>query len=183
MPLKSQLPRLPDEWYQGNAFVLWTYTMERRQTGWLDDTFHARFREVLLHALVRYSLVAPVYCLMPDHLHWVGIGTKPSSDQRKATAFLRRFLTPHLGPAQWQRQPHDHVLRGEERVRGAFQSACHYVLANPERAGHVAAAAEWPFSGSLIPGYPALSPFAEDFWSRFWMVTNDKLNAGAAKSM
>jgi len=118
---KSQLPRLLPEWYRGEAYVFWTYTVEDRGTGWLTPTFHAGFREVLLHASARYDLAVPAYCLMPDHAHWIGIGLSRHSDQRRASAFLRKFLTPHLRPFTWQRQPHDHVLREAEREHGAFR--------------------------------------------------------------
>ena len=36
-----------------------------------------------------------------------------------------------------QDRPYDHVLRKHERERGAFVSAAHYMLCNPQRAGLV----------------------------------------------
>ena len=65
-----------------------------------------------------------------------------AADQRRATAFLRAQLKPHLGPARWQHQPHDHVLRDEERKRGAFATTCFYVAENPVRAVLAAKATE-----------------------------------------
>jgi hypothetical protein len=47
------LPRLPHEHYKGDAVVHWTMPMAMRGTGWLNEIFHARFREVMLHASVR----------------------------------------------------------------------------------------------------------------------------------
>jgi len=29
---------------------------------------------------------------------------------------------------------------------------------------------EWEFSGSVVPGYPTLWPFAIDFWELFWKI-------------
>ena len=164
----AQLPRLPREWYQGDAFVFWTYTIRDRKTGWLTASFHTTFREILLHTLIRYRLAAPVYCLMPDHVHWIGIGLDRRSDQLTATSFLRKFLCSHLKPAQWQRQAYDHILREEERLHDAFSSTCHYILENPVRAGLVPHSKQWPFSGGLTPGYPDFSPFDQDYWPRFW---------------
>jgi hypothetical protein len=46
------LPRLSRQVYQGRAFVHWSMTVKDRRKGWLDDLFHARFREDLLHAAV-----------------------------------------------------------------------------------------------------------------------------------
>jgi len=51
---------------------------------------------------------------------------RQQSDQLNAMKFLRTHLEPDLGDQrQWQHQPHDHVLRPEERQR---------ILANPVRA-------------------------------------------------
>jgi hypothetical protein len=44
-PEWHHLPRLAPEFYQGFAVVLWTTTLERRATGWLDEPFHLHFRE------------------------------------------------------------------------------------------------------------------------------------------
>ncbi len=172
MPLtaKSKLPRLPREWYQGRAAVFWTHTFEHRATGWLDERFHARFREVLLHACSRYQLACPVYALMPDHWHLVWLGLAEQSDQRLAAAFLRQHLKPVLGKARLQDRAHDHVLREKERERGAFMSACQYVLENPVRAGLCENRADWPFLGAMVAGYPELDPRAVDYWEKFWKI-------------
>src|SRR5687768_3998283 len=90
------LPRLGKERYRADAVVLWTLPVAERQTGWLDDRFHARFRELMLHASARQRLVCPVYVLMPDHVHLVWMGVRPDSDQRNGMAFLRRYLEPEL---------------------------------------------------------------------------------------
>src|SRR3954468_1501655 len=119
---KSKLPRLTAEWYVGPAMVFWSHSLEDRATGWLSDGLHARFREILLHASARESLICPTYVLMPDHLHLVWLGLAAASDQSRATKFLRGMLKPLLAPAQFQDRGHDHVLRGEERTRGAFMS-------------------------------------------------------------
>ena len=171
MEKKRQLPRLPGEWYRGRCFVFWTYTTEGRMTGWLDDSYHLLFREILLHTLIRYRLLCPAYCLMPDHLHWIGIGTSPESDQLRATSFFRKFIGVRSGGSpDWQRQPHDHVLREEERKREAFTDTCRYIWMNPVRAELVAEAADWPYQGALVPGYPLMSPFEAGYWERFWKI-------------
>jgi len=151
---RGYLPRLESEWYRGSAVVFWTHTIDRRSTGWLDAPFHAVFRELLLHAAAREHLLCPIYSLMPDHLHLVWMGVSGASDQRRATAFLRAQLKPHLAPAQWQHQPHDHVLRDEKRKRGVFASTCFYVAENAVRAGLAAKAPVWAYTGCVVPGIP-----------------------------
>lgn len=92
------LPRLSREHYQGDAVVHWTLPVSHRQCGWQDDTFHAAFREVLLHTATRAGLFCPAYCLMPDHLHLVWMGLRLDSDQLNGMAFLRTHLKPALAP-------------------------------------------------------------------------------------
>src|SRR5208283_5401212 len=123
---------------QANAVVFWTLTVFDKAKGWLTPAFHQRFRELMFHAAAREGLLCPIYCLMPDHLHLVWMGLRRDSDQRNGMKFLRGRLSPCLTPARFQHQPHDHVLRPEERQRQAFSVACaDYVLLNPLKAGLV----------------------------------------------
>jgi REP element-mobilizing transposase RayT len=160
---ERRLPRLAPEFYQGTAHVLWTCVVKERRQGWLDMAFHACFREILLHTCARYQLGCARYVLMPDHLHLLWVGAVPSSDQLKAMKFLRRHL-----PLDWQKQAHDHVLREEERERNAFAETCMYLRHNPVRANLVQSPNDWPFAGSLVPGFPDLDPWESDaFWRCF----------------
>lgn len=182
VPLTPQLewhhlPRLAPEFYRGFAVVHWTITLERRAKGWLSEVFHLRFRELLLHAAARESLLCPAYVLMPDHMHLVWMGLRAGSDQRNAMKFLRKHLAIELArcsPAgvefELQKQSHDNVLREKDRVRGAFAKACFYVLDNPHRKGLVGHPGDWPYLGAVIPGYPFLHPLKEDFWELFWTI-------------
>src|SRR5205807_6523392 len=83
MPLtpKRKLPRLERHHYRGHAVVFWTVTLENRERGRLGDSFHARFRELILHAAARESPVCPGYCVMPDHLHRMLQGVRRESAQ------------------------------------------------------------------------------------------------------
>jgi REP element-mobilizing transposase RayT len=176
-PEWHHLPRLAADRYRAFAVVHWTITLKDRATGWLDDRFHAAFRELLLHAAARQGLLSPCYVLMPDHLHLVWMGLRVDSDQRNAMRFVRQHLAVELARRSsserrfvLQKQAHDHVLRQQERLRGAFAKVCFYVLDNPRRKGLVSQAGEWPFLGAVVPGYPFLHPLAEDFWKLFWGI-------------
>jgi putative transposase len=171
------LPRLALEFYRGFAVVLWTITLERRATGWLDEKFHLRFRELLLHAAARQGLFCPVYVLMPDHLHLLWMGLRVKSDQRNAMKFLRKHLSielaqrlPEDAEFELQKQSHDSVLREKDRLRGAFEKSCFYVLDNPCRKKLVGNSRDWPYLGAVVPGYPFLHPLDEDFWEQFWKI-------------
>ena len=164
------LPRLAPEHYKGDAVIHWTMPIALRATGWLNDIFHARFREMMLHAAIREGLFCPTYCLMPNHIHLLWTGLRRDSDQRNGMKFLREHLGPALLPHRFQHQAHDHVLRDEERKRNAFAKICFYILANPVRAGLIRESEPWPFRGAIVPGYPRLHPLEEDFWPKFWKL-------------
>ena len=176
-PEMHHLPRLDPEFYRGFAVVQWTITLERRATGWVDELFHAHFRELLLHAAAREGLFCPVFVLMPDHLHLIWMGLRADSDQRNAMKFLRKHLAAELtrrSPTgvefELQKQSHDSVLREKDRLRGAFEKSSFYVLDNPRRKGLVAHPREWPWLGTVVPGYPFLHPLGDDFWESFWKI-------------
>ncbi len=177
------LPRLSREFYRGDAAVHWTLTVFDRGTGWLNESFHLKFRELLLHVAAREGLVCPVYCLMPDHIHLMWLGLRRDTDQLNGMSFLRTHLRPLLLPHKFQPQAHDHVLREEERKRGAFAKICFYILANPVRAGLIKESEIWPQGGAVLPGYPALHPLADGFWPKFWKIFGQsrKPDAGERK--
>jgi putative transposase len=169
-PRTYSLPRLPREYYQGDAVVHWTLTVFDRAKGWLSEAFHGRFRELMLHAAAREGLFCPAYVLMPDHIHLLWMGLRLDSDQCNGMAFLRTYLEPALEPAKFQPQAHDRVLRAEQRRKSAFAEACRYVLSNPVRAGLVETPEAWKFNGAVVPGYPALHPLEPDYWPLFWKL-------------
>lgn len=172
------LRRLRPELYQGRAFVHWTMTIEGRRRCWLDALFHARWREILLHATIRYHLVCPAYVLMPDHWHVLLIGTHEQSDQRKAVKFLREQAGRQLCErnCELQKQAYDHILREKDRARDAFTTVAQYILANPQRGNLVEDWKGYPHSGAIVPGYPSLDARDDRFWDRFWAI-HEKLTS------
>ncbi len=171
---KSFLRRLPAEYYRGRAYVHWSMTIEERKTGWLIPTLYYKFREVLTHTAFRYGLACPMYCCMPDHLHLLWTGVSESCDQRNASKFLRTQLNIPLARlgVELQKQPYDHVLRDDDRQESAFQNIAEYIARNPERGELVLQDCyrEYKYTGCLVPGYPDLSPWQDDYWERFWKL-------------
>ena len=155
--------------------VHWTLCMQDRRIGWLDPLFHGAFREHLLHACGLHDLVCPVYTLMPDHMHMLWMGLAATSDQREAMRFLRRCVNERLAVIEiagcqprLQKQGYDHVLREEERKRGAFEKVAWYIAENPVRAGLAEGAKDWCYTGCMVVGHPAWDVFHERFWDTFW---------------
>jgi putative transposase len=166
------LVRLDPGSYRGHAYVHWSMTMQKRATGWLAALHHAKVRELLCHTLARFQLVCPSYCLMPDHGHFLWIGVSEAANQQLAAAHFRKAWNQELNIAgnELQRQPFDHVLREEERERGAFVATAHYIFENPVRNKLCVDWRDYSFSGALVPGYPDMDPRAGDYWERFWRV-------------
>ena len=165
--MKGKLPRLDPSFYRGRAYVFWTHTTERRERFDWNPARHFCFREILLHTCLRYHLATPVYCLMPDHIHLFWIGLAESSDQRRASSFFRKYFGQHMRP-NWQQQPHDHVVREDERRTGRYADTVQYILANPVRANLVEQWENYPYLGAMLPGYPDLDRRNPDFQERFW---------------
>ncbi|MGC4074184.1 MAG: hypothetical protein QM760_17055 [Nibricoccus sp.] len=166
----GHLPRLNAAAYRGFSVVHWTMAIRDRKTGWLSALSHAQLREAIMHTAVKYYLLCPVYCLMPDHVHLMWMGMSVESDQLWAAKFFRKTATDVITPCEWQREAYDHVLREEERNRGAFAAVCHYVLQNPVKAGLVNDWSGYSFSGACLPGYPDVEPRRPDYWDVFWKL-------------
>ena len=168
---RDHLRRLEPESYQGNSIVHWSLTMRDRKQGWLTSAFLYRFRELLTHTAFRYGVACPIFCLMPDHLHFVWMGFYDGSDQLLAMKHFRKSINESLHRIDFelQDQAFDHVLKDVEKSDRSFHDVCNYVARNPERAGLVEheAYAKYKFSGCLVPGYPQLRPFEESFWNEF----------------
>ena len=167
----SYLKRLQDAFYHGQSYVHWTMTIENRKTGWLVPIFYYKFRELLTHTMFRYKICCPIFCLMPDHMHLLWLGVSPDSDQRLAMKFLRGQLNLVLNAfeVQLQDQPYDHVLDHEETQPFALENLVEYIARNPERKQLVRPDGFrlYKYTSCLVPGYPNLDPFQDDFWDRF----------------
>ncbi len=169
---QKHLPRLDRGYYRGQAYVHWILNIEDRRTGWMTGAFYYKLRELLTHAAFRYSFVCPIFCLMPDHIHMLWIGIDDKSDQHNAMKFFRKHVSDVLTRIDFalQHQPFDHVLRDDERLENAVEQLVDYIARNPERKNlaPIDGFAEYKFTGCLVPGYPELMLWDNDFWLRFW---------------
>ncbi|WDQ16958.1 hypothetical protein [Rhodopirellula sp. P2] len=172
----SYLKRLSPEFYRGDACVHWSLVIQDRKRGWCKPTLLYKFRELLTHTVFRYAIACPVYCLMPDHIHMLWMGLFESSDQRLGMRHFRDRLNDVLERLQveLQGQAYDDVLQDEERKEQSIEAVCDYIARNPERAGLVPidGYADYKFTGCLVPGYPELTPFAADYWPRYWRIVS-----------
>jgi putative transposase len=115
-------------------------------------------------------------------LAFVLAGVREEADLYLAARFLRKHLEPALTVGTLQKQGYDHVLREEEREQEAFAGICHYILQNPVRAGLAREAAEYAFSGSVIPGYPDLRIYEAGYWDLYWRICHRLTAATSARA-
>jgi REP-associated tyrosine transposase len=141
--------RLRDFNYRGRYTYFLTICTKNRQPAFADADFAAfAIAQLLQQTRARgFSILA--YCLMPDHVHLLLRGLRENSDLKSfVLSWIARtayqWKAAHATPL-WQGGYYDRVVRDEEPVIALAQ----YVLRNPGRAGLVADAREYPWSGSL----------------------------------
>ncbi len=171
---KQRLSRLDPEYYQGEAWVHWSLTIEDRRTGWLGARLLYKFREILTHSAFRNAIACPIFTLMPDHMHLLWAGLLPSSNQLLAMRQFRKDMNSVLQQIgfKFQAQPYDHVLKEHELERSAIENTIDYIARNPERKHLVPidGFAEYAYTNCLLPGYPQLHLFQDTTFDDIWKI-------------
>ena len=136
--------------------------------------------------MFRYEICCPIYCCMPDHLHLLWLGLAHGSDQRVAMKYFRRRLNLVLMEygVILQKQPYDPVLRPDERLPHSFAAVVEYIARNPERAGLVDEGhyRDYPYTNCLLPGYPEVSLWQEDFWASWDRIVSSYRKQGLQRT-
>ena len=143
-----QAIRLPRARYrEGCAFFL-TITTHARHP-WFENHPEMTNDAVgfLLHRVTARGSELYAWCFMPDHVHLV----VQDADVVDLVRGFKGAMTPlgrrwDAGRRLWQRSYYDHALRRDEDLRAVAA----YVWENPVRAGMVACAADYPWSGSAV---------------------------------
>jgi REP element-mobilizing transposase RayT len=111
---------------------------------------HAAFVAFASEANSRKNIAVGRYVIMPDHVHLFVRG----ADDFQVVPWvgtLKQDLGKQIEPSGaispiWQRGFFDHVLRTDE----SYTQKWNYVRDNPVRAGLVANADNWPYSGEIV---------------------------------
>lgn len=127
-----------------------------RQTVFTDPEDYSLFLDTLVRCATRNALDIWAYCLMPNHLHMVGVPQKADSLARTLHA-VQMLYARHVNAKQntgghlWQGRFFSCAL-DEVHVHAAVR----YVEMNPVRAGLVAApeAYRWSSARSHLTGMP-----------------------------
>jgi putative transposase len=146
---KRKPHRLSPEEYQGQRWYFVTMCCENRAPIFLA-AHHARWIIKSLQAeSMLHQFLIDAYCVMPDHLHFLALGTASNSNLLK---FVRNFKqkTAHAyvqetGARLWQKNYCDHILRSSEKSTRVAA----YIWLNPVRKGLCRDFQDYPFSGSF----------------------------------
>jgi putative transposase len=116
-----------------------------RQTVFAEEGDYTRYLELLTGFAPKYGLEIWAYCLMPNHVHFVGVPSRQES-------LAKTFNTVHMLYAQYlnrKRNATGHLWQGrffscvlDERH---LYAAVRYVEMNPVRAGIVQAPQDYPW--------------------------------------
>jgi putative transposase len=149
---KRKLIRLASDAY-GKPETWYFVTICCRKKQLLFNT--ASCRDIVVQALEAtadlHSVEVAAYTVLSNHLHLIS-----SAGDKGLISFVRSFklrVTTQFRnrlkqSSPWQRSFFDHKIRHDE----SLQQKCHYVWANPVRAGLVKAPEEYRWSGSMLTG-------------------------------
>ncbi|MDO8615608.1 MAG: transposase [Dehalococcoidia bacterium] len=155
IPFRRKPNRLPLAHYTHHAAYSVTIASAERQEVFADEALVQGCLAELRAASETEGFEVLAYCFMPDHVHLLLAaeegGFLPDFVKRfkQTTGFAYKRRT---GGALWQKSYFDHVLRREEEVIVVAR----YIFGNPVRAGLVAEAKDYPFSGSFAWGRDVL---------------------------
>lgn len=117
------------------------FLAEEKTACWLINLLHTESSH--------FSFRAGVYCLMPDHLHFLSEGSEASCHLLRFVKSLKikssRWYAQFFDTVLWRKGFYDHVLRPSE----SLESVAWYIGLNPARKGIVDRPKEFPYSGSF----------------------------------
>lgn len=148
--VRERRHRLDREAYLGEVVVAFTACVACRRALFQEPGIVQNFVEVLRSSAIRYASTVILFCFMPDHVHFVLRGDKPTADVWRAMVTFKQhtgfWLRRNKTGTRWQKGFFDRVIRGDDDLIGVLR----YIVDNPVRAGLVTAWREYPFLGSDV---------------------------------
>ena len=152
--------------YLGQKWCFVTMCCENRNPIFLDGERAAWILTMLREVSVLHRFLVDAYCVMPDHLHFLGFGTDNNCNLLAfAKSFKQKTAYSHQklhGVRLWQRNYYDHMLRASD-TSGHVAA---YIWLNPVRKGLCKNFADYPYSGSF--SRPWKAPLDESGWLPPW---------------
>lgn len=141
--------RLAREEYFGQKWYFVTFCCERRTPVFVNEDRAHWIVEFMKAESARHEFVVDAYCVMPDHLHLLVLGMRPTSNLLAFAKSLKQksayTYQQEVGIRLWQKNFYDHVLRSSEET----SPAAAYIWMNPVRKGLCKRLEDYPFSGSF----------------------------------
>jgi len=146
-----------------------------RQQVFFDDADHQLYLDLLTRYSTESRLAIHAWCLMPNHVHLIGIPERPNSMsaalRRTHADFARHFNLKHRTCGHvWQARYFSCPLD-----RNHFWNAMAYIELNPVRGGIVSRPEDFRWSSAApragraaVPRFLQLSPWREKFNSDEW---------------
>ena len=146
-----EYPKLPPRlrWiFVHNPLFFVTFCTYKRRKLLASDAVHTAFASFGTRAHLEQNVAVGRYVIMPDHLHLFVRG--PDDFQLGPwVGMLKQALAKQIAPQAspiWQRGFFDYILRNDE----SYGHKWNYVRENPVRAGLVAKADDWQYSGEIV---------------------------------
>ncbi|MEO7272039.1 MAG: transposase [Vicinamibacterales bacterium] len=158
--------RLSSHGYVGPARYALTFCTLGRRLLFTSDTVVAPVRSQIPRTATSFDFDVVAYCFMPDHLHLlVEAGGRTSSlvafvkAAKQASGYHAKVV---LGEQLWQTGYFERVMRSDQETKTVALS----VVQNPVRAGLVADASDYPYTGSSRYSVRELITWLQDVDSR-----------------
>ena len=128
-------PRLKEFDYIGPYSYFITILTFKRNTYFHNNRIANSIINYLKDISEKNNFLINVYCLMPDHIHFIATGTSVNANLKK---FIQRFkqitsfyFKKSFHKRLWHLSYYDHIIRKEEDIRDIMK----YILENPVRKG------------------------------------------------
>ncbi len=138
--------RLDKELYQiPYKPIFFTLVANYKKCYFINPEINEQIIECLEEIFQTSNIFLPVYCLMPDHLHFVSYATGQEGNlldrvnyfKSKTSKIGKNFGISDL----WQKRYYDHIVREQESLRKISE----YIYDNPVRKKLIEYAGDYPY--------------------------------------
>lgn len=169
MPIFRKIARLSADDYIGQRSYFVTICRDLKRKHLAESNVASRVLYVMKECAARRAFTLHAFCIMPDHVHFLAEGTRPSSNLLELVRIFKlrtafEYRKSH-GRRLWEMSYYDHVLRSSDVLEDI---AC-YIWLNPVRKGLCPTAQAYPYSGSQTIPWMRLAPLSTT-WSPPWKL-------------
>ena len=150
-PVSNQ-PLAPEMYEDKSKITFITIRAYQDQKPFVENAINQMVIDILLSEQQRLNCRVYIYCLMPDHIHFL---ISPEFDGASVLTYVKQFKGKTTNFSWragwngrlWQPRFYDHIIRSDENLRVISE----YIIANPVRKGFTSVPDDWPWSGIMAP--------------------------------